>query len=454
MFVILFGAKKGITMNTGKILRIIAACAVVCSLTGCSIKTGTSRFDSIITSMNVSDNTILASPKGEGIKNADDLAISYSDFKKDYLYQLKYYAMTAGVTSDTDESYKATFESLRSTIIDYMVEEAIALDKAKEYGADQFTQEELDKLESEYQEHLRAQYESFGKSADHGTLEDGASVSDEEMLLRGEEEFAKYLADCGMTTDDLLTWQRNELITTKLKEAITKDVVIDRSEAEDVLANYTETIKELYSTDPVQYESGGAYSSFWLPEGSRDIKHILIAMDEADSDEVTAMRQSGDDEGADALRAGYLQPLEEKANEVLAKLDEGADFDALVKEYSADAAASDFYPDGYVVIPNSVTFVEDFVEAAFELENIGDYKLAASDYGWHIVLYADDAEVSEEDINTYLDYVHETLIESAKEDRYTDTIAQWLDEYDFEIDYKALNIPAPEEKSETAADAS
>ncbi len=441
-------------MNTKKILSVIAACAVIGSLAGCSIKTGTSRFDSIITSMDISDDTILASPKGEGIENADELAISYSTFKKEYLYQLKYYSSAYGISSDTEEGYKESFDDIRASTINYMIEEAIILEKAKEYGADQFTQEELDQLEADYQSNLQVQYEAFGKSADYGTLEEGETVSTEEMLIRGEEEFDKYLADCGMTTDDLLTWQRNALIATKLKESITADITIDRSEAEDVLADYIETVKEIYAVDPTTYETGGAYSSFWLPDGSRDIKHILIALDEADSDEVMALRETGDEEGADALRAEYLAALEEKANEVLAKLDEGADFDELIQEYSADAAASEYYPDGYVVIPDSVTFVDDFVQAAFELENIGDYKLAASDYGWHIVLYFDDAEIPEEDLNTYVEYVHETLTETAKEETYTNTIVQWLEEYDFEINYEALNISAPVETAEASADAS
>lgn len=441
-------------MNTRKFLSTIVTCAVICSLAGCSIKTGTSRFDSIIKSVNISDDAIIASPKGENIENADKLAISYSDFKKEYLYQLKYYATSYGIESDTEEGYKESFDEIRATTINYMIEEAIILEKAKEYGADQFTQEELDQLEADYQSHLQEQYESFGKNADYGSLEEGDTLSTEEILIRGEEEFDKYLADCGMTTDDLLSWQRNALIATKLKEAVTKDITIDRSEAEDVLSDYIETIKEVYATDPVAYETGGSYTSFWLPEGSRDIKHILIAIDEADSDEVMALRKSGDEEGADALRAECLAPIEEKANEVLAKLDNGADFDALIKEYSADAAASEYYPDGYVVIPGSVTFVSDFVEAAFELENIGDYKLAASDYGWHIMLYADDAEVPQEDLDTYLEYVHETLTASAKEETYTNIIVQWLEEYDFEIDYNALNISAPVETAEAAADAS
>ena len=45
-------------------------------------------------------------------------------------------------------------------------------------------------------------------------------------------------------------------------------------------------------------------------------------------------------------------------------LDNGADFDELIAEYSADAAGSEMYPEGYTVIPNSVSHVKEFVEAA------------------------------------------------------------------------------------------
>ncbi len=436
-------------MKAKKIISIVAAAAVIGSLAGCSIKTGTCRFDSIISSMNNDDSVVIAEPKGEGITASDALTITYSEFKAEYLYQLKYYSIAYGVESDMDEAYKTSFEDMRGTTINYMVEEAIILDKAKEYGADRFTQEELDQLEAEYQEHLQEQYESFGAVAKTG-LETGETVTTEEILQRGEEEFVKYLADCGITQDDLLIWQRNSLIASKLKEEITKDVTVDRSEATDVLNDYTQTVIELYEENPLEYEIGGAYMSFWLPEGTRNIKHILIPLDEADSDAIMSIRQKGDDESADKMREQLLAPLQEKANEVIAKLDGGADFDKMIEEYSADAAASAMYPDGYAVIPNSQSFVSDFVEAAFKIEKIGDYILAPSDYGWHIMLYASDSEISQESLDIYEEYVYNTLVESAKEETYTKTVVQWLEEYDYEINYDALNISPPAETAEAA----
>lgn len=438
-------------MKIKRILSAAAACVVAMSLAGCSVKTGTSRFDSIITSINLSDDTILASPKGEGIENPDSLAITYEQFKKEYLYNLKYYSVSYGVESDTEGTYADTFTDLRSSILSYLIEEAIILDKASEYGADQFTQEELDELEAEYQELLQQQYQGFGELEDYSDFESGETPSAEEVLQRGEEAFAAYLADCGLTQDDLLVWQRNALIATKLKEAIIKDIAIDRSEAEDVFNTYAEAVKGIYESSPSQYESG-SYSAFWIPDGTRNVKHILIAFDDADCDEILALREEEKDAEADALREQYLEPLKEKADEVLALVDGGADFDELIKEYSADAVASDYYPDGYQVIPDSTSFVSEFVQAAFELENIGDYKLAATDYGWHIVLYAGDAEITQEERDEYIDYIHENLISTAQDEMYTSTIEKWLEEYDFEINYSALNIPEPEQTEESESE--
>ncbi|MBE6889416.1 MAG: hypothetical protein E7485_05330 [Ruminococcaceae bacterium] len=437
-------------MKLLKLLSILTACTAAVSMAGCSFKTGTSKFSSIISSVSLSDDAVLAHPTGEGIDNADSLSISYADFKKEYLYKLKNYNATYGVTSDTQEEYDAVFDGIRLSIISYMVEEQITLDKAKEYGADVLTDEELDALEADYQANLKSQYEYFGTKADYGTLEEGVTISEEEKLKRGEEEFDKYLADCGLTKDDLLVWQRSAVIAKKLKEAVTKDIVIERNEAVDVLNDYIDSVKEIYASDPAEYENG-SYSVLWVPEEARNIKHILIALEEKDSDEIMSLRKSGDIETADKLLQEKLAPLEEKANEVMAKLDGGADFDQLIQEYSADAAAAEVYPDGYMIIPDSKMYVEGFVKGAFMMDNIGDYVLASSDFGWHIMLYASDPEISQEVMDENIDYILETLVTSAKDEKYSQTVKQWLDEYDYEIDYKALNVEAPVQTEEASS---
>ncbi len=436
-------------MKIRRILSLAAAAAIAVSITGCSIKVNTNDFESAITSIKLDDDDILAAPTGEAYTANATLAINYLDFKKEYLYWMKSY----NVTDDSAEEYAEECTTQRNSIITYLINERIINDKAHELGLDNFTAEELEQLEADFQKNLNTQYEYFGSKADYGTLAADETLGEALLLERGKQEFEKYLADCGMTEDDLLIWQRNALLVEKIKADIVKDVVIEESEAKDVLDGYLETVKQMYKDDPLTYETGGQYMSFWLPEESRKIKHILIAMDEVDSDEIAYMRDSGDVEGANELRAEKLAPLEEQANEILEMLDNGADFDELIAEYSADAAGSEMYPNGYTVIPNSVSYVPEFVEAAFATENKGDYVLAASDYGWHIVMYADKAEISQETLDMYLGYVMETLVETAQTETFNSTLLQWQKDYGYDIDYDALNIPEPEVQATAEADA-
>ncbi len=436
-------------MKIRRILSLAAAAAIAVSITGCSIKVNTNDFESAITSIKLDDDDILAAPTGEAYTTNEALAISYLDFKKEYLYWMKSY----NVTDDSAEEYAEDCTTQRNSIITYFINERIINDKAHELGLDNFTAEELEQLEADFQKNLNTQYEYFGSNADYGTLAADETIGEALLLERGKQEFEKYLADCGMTEDDLLIWQRNALLVEKIKADIVKDVVIEESEAQDVLDSYLETVKQMYKDDPLTYETGGQYMSFWLPEESRKIKHILIAIDEIDSDEIAYMRDSGDVEGANELRAEKLAPLEEQANEILEMLDNGADFDELIAEYSADAAGSEMYPNGYTVIPDSVSYVPEFVEAAFATENKGDYVLAASDYGWHIVMYADKAEISQETLDMYLGYVMETLVENAQTETFNSTLLQWQKDYGYDIDYDALNIPEPEVQATAEADA-
>ena len=433
-----------------KITRFIsfgAATAVALSLAGCTVRTGTNLFESCITSVDLKDDDIIASPAAAELAENGGLDISYLEFKKEYLYYL--HSMNA--QDDSKDEKAATYASQREYIINYLVNERIINDKAHQMGLDNFTQEELDKLEEDFQKNLTAQYEYFGEAADYGTLAAGETVSEDEKLLRGEQEFDKYLADCLMTKDDLLVWQRNALIAEKVEAEITKDVVIERSEAEDVLNGYIEEVKAVYAEDPEAYETTGTYTSFWLPEGSRNIKHILIGLEEIDSDEIMALRSSGDDEGADALRKEKLADIKQQADEIVNMLDNGADFDELIAEYSADAAGSAAFPNGYTVIPDSISYVDEFVDAAYSISNIGEYVLAASDYGWHIVMYASDASVPQEDLDMFIGYIEETLVDKAKTAKYEETLAQWAEEYAYEIDYEALALTAPSQTAETAA---
>lgn len=98
-------------------------------------------------------------------------------------------------------------------------------------------------------------------------------------------------------------------------------------------------------------------------------KHILFA--------------KTDDSGAALDEAGLIEKRAE-ADEVLAALEAGGDFEALMAEHTDDTGALVSYPDGYVLTEGS-TSLTGFVEAAKALE-IGDYSdVVETELGWSII---------------------------------------------------------------------
>lgn len=410
-------------MKFSGILRAGTAVILAGALCGCSIKFGTETEPK-------PDAVVAYATTGDA---ADKLKITYADFKKEYYFYLK----GRGIEDDTASNVASTCKTQRETIINYLINECIIGLKAKELGISELTSEEMDKVESEYNSQIDEQVSYYGENADYG---EETSVSDEEKNSRGNEDFDAFLAECGLTREDLLIWSTNSMITEKMINEIGKD--LDRADAEKTFNEYVEKVKALYEDNTSQYEQGG-FTSVWVPEGSRLIKHILIGFEGTVSDEITLKRKNGDDAGANALREEKAAELQSKVDEVQKKLDDGEEFKKIMLQYSSDAAGSSMYPDGYVVIPKGTRYMAEFQEAAFVPEKKGDRTVCVTDYGVHIMIYADDAKVSDDVKKAYIDEIFEQQMQV----KFAEKMDEWKAEYNFKIDYEALRLDAPAESS-------
>lgn len=420
-------------MNGNKLKKVIragAAFLLAGVLSGCSVKFGTKKEPKL-------DKVVAHATAGE---DKDSMDITYEMFRKEY----KYLLLNNGIEDDTDEKYADYCTTQRQTIINYLMNEQIILRKAREMGVYDLTEEEMRDVDKSYLDNIELQVEYYGALAESEMVsEDGESVklSDEEKERLGNERFDELLEKCGMTRDDLLWWAQSGKITDKLQAKLGENVPY--SKAEEEFKKVQDYAKELYNSKNSMYATGG-YDDIWLPEDTRLIKHILISFDSDTASEISELRRDGSDDEADKVRAEAAEALEEKRLEIETKLDEGEDFDELIKEYSGDKTGSASYPDGYTVFPNGGVYMPEFEKAAFVPEKIGDRTTCVTDYGVHIILYAGDAKVSEESKKQYTDYLHEQLIGQEFADRMT----EWAEQYAFEIDYDALRLEAPEEKSE------
>lgn len=415
-------------MNIRKITAFAAAAIMLCS--GCSIRSS-------------SDAAWVTG----SIDNKSSLTISVEDFNKEY----KFWLFQNQIADDTASEVADECAEQRSDIINYLINEKIVLDQAEKMGIT-LTEDDQTAVEEAYNELIDGYIDGCKDYVNAGESGTSEVVGDDAILEEAEKYFDEKLTECGMTRDDILMSARSDKILEKLKEKLVEDDPVERSDAEAEYEEICTGIQNMYEQEPTYYESYSYYSYYWLPENSRRIKHILLKYEDDETSEIKTDRTNGDDEAADSLRDTAAEKLMSKAEEIVAQLDGGADFDELVGEYSEDSGSKEEGFEGYLVVPEGGIYYDEFQQGAYELENVGDYKIVTSDIGVHILFYAADAELDSGTTEQIIDALWESLKEDAEDTAYSEAMAQWREEYAYDIAYTALNIEEPQPTAEATAE--
>ncbi len=413
-------------MKFTKLFRAAAAVVLSATLCGCSIKFGTN--------IKPDNNRYVAKPSDSAL--LDKLGVTYAEFMNDYTYYLNY----MGIKDDTEESVAETCKSRRTAIIESLILEKVCRIKAEEYGVTELTETEEEQVKTSADSIINDRISYYAANADYGSV-DPSTLSDEEKLKRGGEELDKALAEFGFTRDEYYEKQKRYMLGFKVMKAVGEE--LGRSEAEKIFDENAKISKETYESDVSYYEQSNL-SQYYIPEGSRLIKHILIGFSNEDISSIQSLRSSGDDEGADKLRQEKADALADKVNEVIAKLDAGENWDTVSNTYTSDKTGNTYYPDGYLLIPNGTSFMKEFQAAAFVPEKIGDRTTCVTDYGVHIMLYADDAKITESDKKTVVDNIFASLTQQ----EFINKTNEWIKGYGFydNIDYDILKIDKPDDE--------
>ncbi len=148
----------------------------------------------------------------------------------------------------------------------------------------------------------------------------------------GEESYKKLLEDMGMNEDQLREQIKTEKIYSALEKKVTADVAVSKEEVE----KYYQENKDLF-----------------VDKGGMQISHILV-------------------------------DTEEKAKEILAKIEQGDDFANLAKEFSTCPSSAQGGELG--LINEDSEFVTEFKEAALKLKP-GEItkEPVKSEFGYHII---------------------------------------------------------------------
>ncbi len=432
-------------MRKKSLLALLLALTML--LSGCALVAVDQAADNARIIIDVNGETVTK----QSVSNSVNSVISQNEYMNQ-MYSM--FGMSASYSTDS--------ATITPQVIEAYVENLVSLQKAKALGLDQFTEEEQAKIkenaDSDWASYLSQVAQAYfpDQTLEGEALEAEALKAIEQHGLSGRDTFDQSAADA--------------MLLDKLKEYAIKDVAVTD---EEVTALYDEKVaadQEKYTADPVSY--GTAVSNgtavYYAPAGYRNVKHILIQLTDEDSaavdekekastDAKTALTdaqaalenaeegadtaalqtavdeaQKAADEAAAALEAATdaaFANIKGKADEVYALATaEGADFDALVKEYSQDSESA---PEYYVVSEGSTVFVAPFVTGAMALEKVGDIsEPVRTDYGYHIIKYCGDVAEGPVALEGVREALASEALTAKQESTYADAVAAWTEEAD------------------------
>ena len=261
-----------------------------------------------------------------------------------------------------------------------------------------------------------------------------SSLTDDELTEKAQLQLSQGLSDCGLTRDDLCGWQEVTAMAQKLRDKFSEGTDVTDDELEAKMTETIDSVKKSYEDDPASFY-GQYYSNLWLPEGTRAIQAILVGFDYDAYSQINALRTDGKDDEADKLREESLPPIQERYDALMEKVNSGEDFAQLMTNNNEDEGNGLF-----VVTPGTEIYGADFYNAAMGLENIGDTTSVLLDYGWYILRYQQDAEVTADDLEKTRTSVRQNLLLSKKNDLYNAEYEKWAEEYAFTMDKDVLAL--------------
>ena len=299
------------------------------------------------------------------------------------------------------------------------------------------------------------------------------------------------LAASGYTREYFVESQTISVQTQKLREKTSEGIEVTDDEVKAEFDAQVAQQKESYDANPAYYASAeqsstGAHNHlYYTPEGYRGVKNLLVMLSTEMQDKIDALntelaaansivttatadleeykaqdtskidkemleqfnadmaaleQQIADAQAtiaeteaklAEETEAAYAEILP-VAEEILAKVQAGEDFDALLEQYGEDTGMKNepAKTRGYLICEGLNLYVPEFQEAAMALENVGDVSgLVKTSFGYHILKYAQDIESGvveyTDEVKTHL---HDELLTTAQDAAYEAAVTQWVSE--------------------------
>ncbi len=344
----------------------------------------------------------------------------------DYYVQFSSMCAQMGISPD-DETYAAYF---KDSVIESMVSEKVLNKMLTDKGYLNLTDAQLAQAEKDAQTDINLYLEESYKAEIEENL--GEGYTDEEYAAELESYKQQLLTGAGMTWDDVVKTYKLGIA----EEAAKAELVNVEPTEEEIRAEYDKNVatdKETMDENPSAYESSVMYGStiYYVPEGVRNVKQVLIKVDDKANEAISLLRESGYDDQAELLLEKALADVKTKADEVLAKIQSGGvTFEQAIKDFNEDSGMPEA---GYAVSEGSTSYMEPFTAGAMALAKIGDVSgLVATDYGYHILQYTSDVTPGAVDYETLKDEIKESLKSTLQEEKWSSIFEEWKAECEVE----------------------
>jgi len=208
--------------------------------------------------------------------------------------------------------------------------------------------------------------------------------------------------------EELLQQEREQRLFDKLCQALPLEVAVADEEVQEWYDVRLEALNNAYEKNPGVfksqqdlYDKHGGVEPLVVPEGYVYVRHILV------DDEVTA-------------------------NAVLAKLNQGEDFEVLMRTYGTDAGMLEepYATLGYLVGPyvSAVDYYEEFKQAALELGEPGEYSdVVQTPVGYEIIQLREQLDAGERALEEVRSQIHTLLLNNKKSMALTALLQEWTD---------------------------
>lgn len=454
-----------------KWLKLMALLMALLMLAGCNLIATDPVLDAQQVVAKVGDTEIT---KGEWLAQTENVL---------YNNQLMYYYY--GLSYDVTDSQ--AIADARSTAIDNMITSEVLKQKAAAEGLDVLSEEEQAQVEENVQSDWSSYLDSYTTLYFSDSELEGEELENAVIARMGED---------GITQDALRAMYTDDIISDHLYQFAIQGVEVTDDE---VRMEYDGLVLDQQGTldaTPTLYQSyvSNGTDIYYVPEGYRGIKQILIALDEDQANEISELQstittndtaledlrtqldelqnpEEGEETTAtpgeieasteqvetqiaqlveenataqtqlDELQTQAYAQIEATASEALEKAQAGEDFDELIATYGEDDGMTQepYASQGYPVCEGLTAYVTEFQDAAMALEKVGDISgLVKTSYGYHILQYAQDIPSGPVAYETVEEDLRAQMLSEKQSAAYTAKVDEWVAAADVERNERLL----------------